>query len=169
MTYLELSVASPLGPLRLVTDGAALIGVYMEDQVLPPALDARDRMYHPVLAEARRQLAAWFAGERTTFDLPLRPSGTSFQLAVWDALTRIPFGETQTYAEVARAVGRPAAARAVGAANACNPLSIVVPCHRVVGAGVALTGYAGGLSRKQWLLAHEQRIAATGLPSLGRC
>ncbi len=158
MTYLELSVASPIGPLRLVADGAALVGVYMEDHARAPALGARDGKDHPVLAETRRQLVAWFAGERTTFDLPLRPSGTSFQLAVWHALTTIPFGETRTYAELARGIGRPGAARAVGAANARNPLSIVVPCHRVVGAGGALTGYAGGLSRKQWLLAHEQRM-----------
>lgn len=103
------------------------------------------------------QLAEYFAGRRTRFDLVLLPHGSTFQLAAWDALTGIPFGSTMTYAEQARAIGRPRAIRAVGQANGRNPLAIVVPCHRVIGADGRLTGYAGGVDRKRWLLDHEQR------------
>ena len=113
------------------------------------------------MEEARDQLRAWFAGRRTTFDLPLRPRGTPFQLSVWRALGEIPYGETSSYRELAVAVGQPSAARAVGAANARNPLSIVVPCHRVIGARGELTGYAGGVERKRWLLEHERAVASS--------
>lgn len=118
-----------------------------------------------VVSEAVRQLNAYFAGDlsvsgRGGFDLPLAPRGTPFQLAVWDALTRIPPGETRSYGDVAAAVGQPSASRAVGMANGRNPIAIVVPCHRVVGANGTLTGYGGGLDRKRWLLEHE----ATALP-----
>jgi methylated-DNA-[protein]-cysteine S-methyltransferase len=109
----------------------------------------------PVLAEAARQLDAYFAGDLREFSLPLRPSGTPFQLSVWEALREIPYGETATYGDLARSVGRPTAARAVGRANGQNPLPIVVPCHRVIGTDGTLTGYAGGLSFKQALLALE--------------
>jgi methylated-DNA-[protein]-cysteine S-methyltransferase len=108
-----------------------------------------------VLARAAAQLAEYFAGTRRTFDLPLAPRGTGFQRIVWHALAKIPYGETRSYGELARAIGRPAASRAVGAANGKNPLSIVVPCHRVVGASGELTGYAGGVATKRWLLDHE--------------
>jgi methylated-DNA-[protein]-cysteine S-methyltransferase len=111
---------------------------------------------HPVLQEAERQLAEYFAGRRTEFDLPLDPSGTPFQQKVWSALRRIPFGETRTYAEVATQIGHPGAARAVGAASGRNPLSIVAPCHRVIGTRGALTGFAGGLEVKARLLAFER-------------
>lgn len=120
------------------------------------------------VADAREQLAAYFAGERRSFDLPLAPRGTSFQLQVWRALARIPWGMTTTYGELAAALARHGAARAVGAANARNPLSIILPCHRVVGAGGALTGYGGGLAAKRWLLEHEgvvvsgSRVLASG-------
>lgn len=113
-----------------------------------------------MLVEAADQLAAYFAGERQTFALPLGPEGTAFQRLVWRALETIPFGETATYGALATAIGRPAASRAVGTANGRNPLSIIVPCHRVIGASGQLTGYAGGLVAKQWLLAHERRIAS---------
>jgi methylated-DNA-[protein]-cysteine S-methyltransferase len=111
----------------------------------------------PILLETERQLAQYFAGARTQFDLPLEPEGTEFQKKVWQALRAIPFGQTRSYLDVAKAVGSANAARAVGAANGKNPLSIIVPCHRVVGANGALTGFAGGLATKAALLAHEAR------------
>jgi methylated-DNA-[protein]-cysteine S-methyltransferase len=109
-----------------------------------------------VLAAAAEQLAQYFAGERKDFDLALGAIGTSFQQLVWRALTTIPFGETWTYGELARSIGRPSASRAVGAANSKNPLGIIVPCHRVIGASGELTGYAGGMPAKKWLLDHER-------------
>ncbi len=109
-----------------------------------------------MLAEAAEQLTAYFAGERQEFALALHPVGTSFQLLVWSALRKIPFGTTWTYGELARSIGRPSASRAVGAANSKNPLSIIVPCHRVIGASGELTGYAGGMAAKRWLLDHER-------------
>ena len=108
-----------------------------------------------MLADAARQLADYFAGTRRAFDLPLAPRGTGFQQVVWRALLAIPYGETCSYGELARAIGRPAASRAVGAANGRNPIAIVIPCHRVIGADGSMTGYGGGLPTKKWLLAHE--------------
>lgn len=113
-----------------------------------------------MLARAAAQLAAYFAGERRDFDLPLAPQGTPFQQRVWDALLAIPYGAVRSYGDVARAIGRPAASRAVGAANGRNPIAIIVPCHRVIGASGQLTGYGGGLPTKRWLLEHEQRHAS---------
>jgi methylated-DNA-[protein]-cysteine S-methyltransferase len=119
-----------------------------------------------VLAGARRQLAEYFAGARRHFDLPLSPAGTPFQLRVWEALRALAWGETVSYAELARRVGAPGAARAVGAANGRNPIAVVVPCHRVIGADGTLTGFGGGVEAKEWLLAHEgawpARLAAAG-------
>ncbi len=114
----------------------------------------------PVLVEAARQLAEYFAGERTTFELRLAPLGTAFQQLVWRALTTIPFGETRTYGQQAVLVERPSASRAVGAANGKNPIGIIVPCHRVIGSNGTLTGYAGGLAMKQFLLEHERRYSS---------
>ena len=116
----------------------------------------REDRRHPVLREAERQLRAYFAGELRQFDLPLEPAGTPFQQRVWTELLRIPYGETRSYMEVARSIGAPAAVRAVGAANGANPLPIVVPCHRVIGAGGKLVGYGGGLPLKRRLLALER-------------
>jgi methylated-DNA-[protein]-cysteine S-methyltransferase len=113
----------------------------------------------PILARAATQLAEYFAGTRRTFDLPLAAAGTAFQQRVWQVLTTIPFGATWSYGELARAIGNPAASRAVGAANGKNPIGIIVPCHRVIGSNGTLTGYAGGLDMKQALLAHERRLA----------
>jgi methylated-DNA-[protein]-cysteine S-methyltransferase len=145
---------SPLGRLRLVTDGEALVAVdlpgYPSDAETGP-----HEPDHPVLREASRQLEEYFAGRRRRFELPLRPHGTTFQRKVWRALEAIPFGATRSYADLARAIGRPTATRAVGAANGRNPLAIIVPCHRVIGADGSLTGYGGGLPAKRWLLAHE--------------
>ena len=114
------------------------------------------RALPPLLEEAARQLRAYFAGQRQAFSLPLGPRGTAFQLQVWQALQTIPYGEVRTYGEIARAIGKPKACRAVGMANHKNPISIIVPCHRVVGADGSLTGYGGGLAAKEFLLALEQ-------------
>ena len=132
------TMSSPLGVLHLYARADELIGVYLPEQT-PPWRDAVKRSA-PVLAETAAQLRAYFAGERTTFDLPLAPEGTGFQRLVWHALAAIPCGATRTYGELARTIGRPAASRAVGAANSKNPISIIVPCHRVIGASGELTG-----------------------------
>ena len=150
-------IASPLGELVIASDGDALTSVRFDRhaQLAPLAQASRRDERAAVLAEAKRQLAAYFAGELREFGLPLAPRGSEFQRKVWGALAEIPFGATSTYGALARRLGAPKHARAVGSANARNPLSIIVPCHRVVGASGALTGYAGGLARKRWLLAHE--------------
>ncbi len=160
-TLATTTMHSPVGRLTLVACEAGLAAILWQDDApgrvrLGDTVEAPD---HPVLARTTRQLSDYFAGTRTAFDLPLAPAGTDFQLAVWRALTAIPFGETRSYADIARAIGRPTATRAVGAANGRNPISIVAPCHRVIGASGALTGFAGGLAAKHWLLAHEQRGA----------
>ena len=153
-------VASPVGRLTLVAtdDGLAAI-LWQNDRALRVRLelDAEDDR-HPVLVEAERQLQEYFAGRRKTFALKLDVSGTAFQRRVWNALMTIPFGETRSYAQIAKQIGNPAASRAVGAANGKNPLSIVAPCHRVVGSSGALTGFAGGLDAKARLLALEGRV-----------
>lgn len=154
------TIDSPLGPLTLVADGDALVGIYMAGQAHRPPDErfgepAPDD--DPTLRAVAGELAQYFAGERTAFTVPLQPAGTAFQRAVWDAIAQIPYGETASYTELAQQLGRPAATRAVGAVVGRNPLCVVVPCHRVVGASGALTGYAGGLERKRTLLALESR------------
>jgi len=146
-------VRSPVGPLALAADGDALIEIMFHAD--EPAISPREPLA-PVLAEASRQLEAYFAGRLTTFSLPLEPSGTPFQLTVWSALRQIPYGETCSYRELAAAVGRPAAVRAVGAANGRNPIPIVIPCHRVIGSDGRLVGFGGGLDVKRKLLDLEQ-------------
>jgi methylated-DNA-[protein]-cysteine S-methyltransferase len=168
MTYREITMESPVGRLRLVAGEDALVGVFMDVPARAPALAARDGRGHPVLVAADEQLAAWFAGARARFELPLRPAGTPFQLAVWRELTEIPFGETRSYGEIAARLGQPTAARAVGAANGRNPIAIIVPCHRVIGASGALTGYGGGMERKRWLLEHERAVLRSLTPSPAR-
>ncbi len=159
MTLFYKEIQSPVGKLKLVASAKALVAVLWEEE--PPNRVKLDTMnldlQHPILIEAERQLSEYFAGERTEFDLPLEPEGTEFQKRVWQALRNIPFGKTKSYRDLARAVGLPDASRAVGAANGKNPLSIVVPCHRVVGADGSLTGFAGGLETKAALLALEAR------------
>jgi methylated-DNA-[protein]-cysteine S-methyltransferase len=149
-------VASPIGPLTVVREGGALVRLAMSPpgQFMDAVLGERT---DDGFAEVTRQLGEYFAGERTAFDLPLRPVGSDFELAVWDQLTRIPYGETRSYGSVAAAVGEPGGAQAVGAANGRNPLAIVVPCHRVIGADGSLVGFGGGLARKRFLLDLEQR------------
>jgi methylated-DNA-[protein]-cysteine S-methyltransferase len=144
------TLTTPIGELMLTADDdGALTGVNLPNRHPDPAGWVRD---DELLADARRQLSEYFAGERTTFDLPLRPAGAPFQLRVWEALLRIPYGETASYGEIARGLGHPTASRAVGAANGRNPIAIVVPCHRVIGSNGSLTGYAGGLECKRALL-----------------
>jgi len=161
-TYVE----SPVGPLLLVSDGEALTGLYMAEHRHGPERGSEWVRSDdaPPFAETRRQLAAYFGGKLTAFHLPVRLHGTPFQRRVWEELARIPFGATISYAELARRIGCPSASRAVGLANGRNPVSIIVPCHRVIGANGKLTGYGGGLSRKEALLKHEAAaaIAACG-------
>ena len=157
MTTFYSTFESPIGPLLLMSDGRSLIGLHTDSDKHRPAMRPdwiRDEAGAP-FAEVKAQLRAYFEGRLTKFDLPLAPQGTEFQLRVWRELRGIPYGETISYAELARRIGQPQASRAVGHANARNPISIIVPCHRVIGADNSLTGYAGGLERKRKLLAHE--------------
>lgn len=163
MTTCFTTVGSPIGELLLAAERDALVALLLPGA--EPAATWRRDDEHPVLRAAAGQLAEYFAGDRTTFELPLRPRGSAFQLRVWQALLAIPYGETASYGEIAAAVGAPTAARAVGAANGQNPISIIVPCHRIIGANGSLTGYGGGLPAKQWLLGHEARHA--GLFAVG--
>jgi methylated-DNA-[protein]-cysteine S-methyltransferase len=152
-------VSSPVGTLTLVAtdDGLAAI-LWENDRPLRVRLNLEaENTRHPVLVEAERQLTEYFAGTRKRFALKLDVSGTPFQRKVWNALLTIPFGETRSYAQIAKQIGHPSAARAVGAANGRNPLSIVAPCHRVIGSTGALTGFAAGLDVKARLLALEER------------
>lgn len=143
---------SPLGRLRLAQRDGALYSLLRTDLPMPAPWQEGDA---PVLALARAQLAEYFAGTRRAFTVPLALEGTAFQLRCWEALCRIPYGETRTYGQQAASIGRPRAARAVGGANHANPVMILVPCHRVIGANGTLTGYGGGLDMKAYLLALE--------------
>ncbi|MFS2223257.1 methylated-DNA--[protein]-cysteine S-methyltransferase [Pantoea sp. B65] len=154
MPYFCKLIASPVGMLTLVASDQGLTAILWENDNpqrvrLPPLTENNQ---HPLLLETERQLNDYFAGRRQRFDLPLDFVGTEFQKKVWAALVAIPFGETRSYGEIARQIGHPQAVRAVGAANGRNPLSIVAPCHRVIGANGKLTGFAGGLAIKAFLL-----------------
>ncbi len=157
MTYFATTIPSPVGALKLVASDKGLAAILWENdepkRVRLAPLTVRPT--HPILLQAERELNEYFAGERTSFTLPLDAAGTDFQKKVWSALLTIPYGETRSYGELARQVGNPKASRAVGAANGKNPLSIVVPCHRAIGSNGALTGFAGGLETKQRLLSLE--------------
>lgn len=159
MPSLYTLMPSPVGTLTLVSQDQRLIAVLWEQErenrVRLGPLQRDDRC--PVLIETARQLGEYFAGRRQRFDLALSFTGTAFQRQVWDALLSIPFGETRTYGQIAQQIGNPSAVRAVGAANGRNPISIIAPCHRVIGASGGLTGFAGGLAAKQLLLALEGR------------
>jgi methylated-DNA-[protein]-cysteine S-methyltransferase len=152
-------VGSPLGELLLVGDGRALTRVDMS----PGDVPSGGRHVADAFTDVEAQLRAYFAGELTEFDVPLAPSGTGFQLRVWAALLEIPYGQTATYGAVAARVGRPDALRAVGATNGRNPIAVIVPCHRVIGANGTLVGYGGGLHRKRLLLELEAEHAAPRL------
>ncbi|GLS13550.1 methylated-DNA--[protein]-cysteine S-methyltransferase [Hydrogenophaga electricum] len=156
-SLVKIEVPSPLGPIVLAASALGLRGLWFIDQRYAPNFTAwPDAPEHPLLQAAHRQLDAYFSGQTDRFDLPLDPSvGTRFQQAVWQALRQIPTGQTCSYQQLAQALGRPQAARATGAAVGRNPWSLVVPCHRVVGSDGRLTGYAGGLWRKEALLALE--------------
>ncbi len=144
---------SPVGQLLLTATDDTLTGLYLprEERAPDPAWQEGGRF----LDEVQRQLRAYFAGQRQAFDMPLDPAGTAWQRRVWAELARIPYGETISYGELARRAEHPSAIRAAGAANGRNPISIVIPCHRVIGADGRLTGYSGGLDAKRWLLTHE--------------
>ncbi|MFF9791077.1 methylated-DNA--[protein]-cysteine S-methyltransferase [Streptomyces bacillaris] len=148
-------VDSPYGPLTLVATDGVLSALYMTDQRHRPSEETFGVPDPEPFPEVIRQLTAYFAGDLTTFDVPLALHGTPFQRSVWAELLKIPYGETRTYGELAEELGKPGASRAVGLANGKNPVSIIVPCHRVIGASGSLTGYGGGLDRKQRLLAFE--------------
>lgn len=160
-------IPTPLGTLLVIAEHGALTGIHFEGGKHVPAIrpDWQDAPDLPVIARCAQQLAAYLAGQDVRFDLPARPKGTAFQQRIWEEIARIPYGDTLTYAELARRAGAPAASRAAGAATGRNPLSILVPCHRVVGSSGALTGYAGGLDRKARLLAMERTPRAA--PSTG--
>ena len=155
--YVAKTIGSPVGALTLIASSDGLAAILWENErpgrvrLDVAAADAE----HPILRATERQLAEYFAGQRKAFDLTLDFAGTDFQKKVWRALLTIPFGETRTYAQIARQIGRPKAVRAVGAANGRNPISIVAPCHRVIGSSGALTGFAGGLAAKAYLLRLE--------------
>lgn len=155
MTQACTTVPTPLGDLLLVAVDGALVKARFRSGQLPPYEESGPPSAEPVLAEAGRQLGEHFAGERTAFDLPLAPPGTAFQQRVWDELRRIPYGTTMTYGELAARLGDPRCVRAVGLANGRNPIAVIVPCHRVIGSDGKLRGYAGGVERKQRLLALE--------------
>lgn len=162
MTYAFKILPSPVGELKLVASDKGLAAILWENdrpgrvRLGPMVEDQR----HPILVETERQLRDYFAGARQAFSVPLDFQGTAFQKQVWAALLAIPFGETRSYVEIARQLGRPTASRAVGAANGRNPISIIAPCHRVVGANGALTGFAGGLEVKALLLGLERERSA---------
>lgn len=154
--------ASPVGDLTLTVSDTALTGVYFpSSRHGPPPKGGADQS-SALLDRVEQQLSEYFAGSRTTFDLPLDPPGTPFQLRVWELLRRIPYGVTTSYGDLARRLGDPQATRAVGAANGKNPIPIIVPCHRVVGSKGELTGFGGGLDRKRWLLEHEGALMRLG-------
>ncbi|MGW1744393.1 methylated-DNA--[protein]-cysteine S-methyltransferase [Streptomyces sp. NPDC002092] len=152
-------IDSPYGPLTLVADDGILCGLYMTEQRHRPPEESFGARDETLFAEAEEQLEAYFAGDLKEFTLELRLHGTPFQRTVWDQLRQIPYGETRSYGELAAALGNPSASRAVGLANGKNPIGIIVPCHRVVGANGSLTGYGGGLDRKQRLLDLETGTA----------
>jgi len=164
VTLMQKTIASPVGELTLVASDAGLRAVMWPSDVERIRFESTPADgEHEVLDLAVRQLEEYFAGRRTEFDLPLDPVGTEFQLDVWRSLAEIPFGETRSYGQQADSIGRPTAVRAVGAANGRNPLSIVLPCHRVVGSDGKLTGFAAGLDTKSWLLDHERSVSGLTL------
>ncbi|CAB4827886.1 MAG: methylated-DNA--[protein]-cysteine S-methyltransferase [Actinobacteria bacterium] len=164
MTTYTATVVSPVGSLTLVATGDALCELSWAGDKLATrgslAANSVPDALHPVLARAMRELEEYFAGERRSFGVPVIAAGTGFQQSAWGVLRQIPYGETITYGEQARRVGNPRAVRAVGGANGRNPVGIIVPCHRVIGADGSLTGFGGGVDVKAWLLAHERQVAA---------
>jgi methylated-DNA-[protein]-cysteine S-methyltransferase len=159
MTKIFSLLDSPIGELLLTGDGRSVTGIWMQSHRGEWKRTKEWLRDDRAFAVTRAQLTEYFAGERLTFELSLAAEGTGFQRKVWTELCAIPYGETISYGELARRIGQPTAARAVGLANGSNPLPIVVPCHRVIGADGSLTGFGGGIERKRWLLAHEARYS----------
>lgn len=169
MSLVRKQINSPVGRLRLVASSMGLVAILWEnDSPRRVRLGEliHDAQHHPVLIKTERQLAEYFSGKRREFSVALDMRGTDFQKSVWDALLAIPFGETRSYGQLARQLGNPRATRAVGAANGRNPISIIVPCHRVIGSSGKLTGFAGGLHVKSFLLRLEQDGRGPGKPEL---
>jgi methylated-DNA-[protein]-cysteine S-methyltransferase len=162
-TLLYTTIDSPIGELLLLGDGHALHGLYMQAGRKPIGIAPAWERAPGAFAEVSEQLSEYFAARRTSFDVPLVMHGTPFQRRVWDALREIGYGETISYGELARRIDQPSAARAVGLANGCNPIGVIVPCHRVIGANGTLTGYGGGIERKRLLLDLEARAMAPQL------
>lgn len=148
---------SPIGPLLLSGDGVALSGLHFSTGSKAQGAQPHWRPAEGAFTQVKRQLEEYFAGQRKCFELTLSAAGTPFQRSVWQALMEIPYGETVSYADIARRIGNPKAVRAVGTANGCNPVGIIVPCHRVIGSNGSLTGFGGGLESKRYLLQHEAR------------
>lgn len=158
------TIPSPIGELTLSAVGGRLTGLLFEDNRYPPDREGwRRDDAEQTLVEVARQLYAYFAGDLREFELPMSAKGTEFQHKVWTALLKIPFGETRSYGEQARLIGDYKAVRAVGLANGKNPIPVIVPCHRVIGADGSMTGFGGGIERKKWLLAHEARFRSKTL------
>ncbi len=160
-TFARARVAAPFGDLTVVASDAGVRVVSFGNDAHPKSvanITVVDDASHPVVARAVQQLDEYLVGARTSFDLPLDLVGTEFQVKAWRALAAVPFGATATYAQQAASVGRPTATRAIGAANGRNPVAIVLPCHRIIGADGSLTGFGGGLPVKKWLLEHEARV-----------
>ena len=163
--YFSGSMKAPFGTIEVIASDRGVHNVMFDPDELPRNLreaTVTRRPSHPVVAEALSQLREYFAGSRTKFDLKLDLEGTDFQVSAWKALAKVGYGRTASYLQQATNIGRPTATRAVGAANGRNPVAIILPCHRIVGANGSLTGFAGGLGVKQWLLDHEQKVLAKG-------
>jgi methylated-DNA-[protein]-cysteine S-methyltransferase len=165
-TLLYTTIESPIGELLLLGDGQALHGLYMQEGRKPITHSPDWQLAPTAFVDVSEQLSEYFAGQRTKFEVELAMHGSPFQRSVWQALQDIPYGESISYGELARRVGQPSAARAVGMANGCNPISVIVPCHRVIGADGSLTGYGGGVERKRLLLDLEANMRTPQLSAL---
>ena len=163
MTYFK-KIASPLGVITLQANDQGLLGAWFETQTTQPATLGLADEKHNILLAAEQAFTDYFTGQQQRLQVPIAANGTAFQLRVWQTLMTIPFGKTWSYQELANAIGKPKAVRAVGLANGKNPVSILVPCHRVIGKSGKLTGYAGGIQRKAWLLEHELQYAKVQNP-----
>ena len=162
--YFRGTVRAPFGTLTVVVSDNGVRYCTFDNDAHPKSFEGMtvvDNSSHPILGAALQQLAEYLEGSRTTFNVPLDLRGTEFQVAAWKALADIPYGHTASYAQQALSIGRPRATRAIGAANGRNPVAVILPCHRIIGANGALTGFGGGLPVKKWLLEHEERVAAS--------
>lgn len=152
------TMKSPVGALLLTSNGHDLTGLYLSGHRLYREMQQKSEKNTALFQDARRQLGEYFAGKRKQFDLPIALDGTDFQKKVWNLLQQVPYGETLSYADMAKKMGSPLASRAVGTANGKNPISLIVPCHRIIASNGAMAGYAGGVAAKKWLLSHEEHF-----------